>query len=270
MTVRSQPALRFVRKHLAIARIALQQSLRARGALLGRVGFYAVILLVFSRLWEVIGRSGALGQTDPVGLLWYLALTEWILLSVPALHLEIEADVRSGEIAYQLPRPVSYLTSTLARSMGELVARLVLLAAAGGALAWMLSGALPVDPTGVLCALPIGALAATALLGFHAIIGLGAFWLQDCSPLYWVWQKAAFVLGGLMLPLDIYPEWLRRLAELSPFAALIYAPASLAFDFDVERALRVAGVATLWTLVCAGLLTALYGRALRVLDLNGG
>jgi ABC-2 type transport system permease protein len=78
------------------------------------------------------------------------------------------------------------------------------------------------------------------------------------------------VLGGLMLPLDIYPEWLRRLAELSPFAALIYAPASLAFDFDFERALQVAGVAALWTLVCAGLLTALYGRALRVLDLNGG
>jgi hypothetical protein len=26
-----------------------------------------------------------------------------------------------------------------------------------------------------------------------------AFWLQDISPVYWVWQKLMFVLGGLML-----------------------------------------------------------------------
>jgi ABC-2 type transport system permease protein len=258
-----------VRKHFAIGRVALRQSLLARGVLLGRIGFYAVILLVFSRLWDVIGRSGALDR-DPIGLLWYLALTEWILLSVPPLHLEIEADVRSGEIAYQLSRPVSYLSGTLARALGELAGRLVSLAAAGAALAWLLSGAFPSEPAGVLCALPIGALCAVALLGFHAIIGLSAFWLQDCSPLYWVWQKAAFVLGGLLLPLDVYPDWLRHVAELSPFAALIYAPASLAFDFDVVRALRVAASATFWTLVCGALLTAAYRRALRVLDVHGG
>ena len=262
--------LRRAHKLLAIARVALRQSLLARGALIARVAFYAVILLVFSRLWDVVARSGALAQARPADLLWYLALTEWILLSVPSLHLEIEADVRSGEIAYRLARPVSYLSATLARGLGELAARLLALGAAGGLLAWALAGGLPADLRGVLCALPIGALAAAALLAFHAVIGLGAFWLQDCSPLYWVWQKLAFVLGGLLLPLDIYPEWLRLLASASPFAALIYAPASLALDFDAARALQVAAVALFWTLVCAALLAALYRRALRVLDLNGG
>ena len=258
------------RKLFAIARTSLRQSLRARAALLGRMAFYAVILLVFSRLWQAIARSGALADSGPVELLWYLALTEWILLSVPALHLEIEADVRSGDIAYQLPRPVSYLAATLARSLGELAGRLATLAVAGALLAWALSGALPADLRGLLCALPIGALGAVALLLFHAMIGLGAFWLQDCTPIYWIWQKLAFVLGGLMLPLDIYPGWLRSVAELSPFAALIYAPASLALHFDAARSLQVAALATFWTLVCLGLLALLYRRALRVLDLNGG
>lgn len=257
-------------KLLAIARTALRQSLQARAALLGRIAFYAVILLVFSRLWQVIARSGALADARPVELLWYLALTEWILLSVPALHLEIEADVRSGDIAYQLPRPVSYLAATFARALGELAGRLVTLALAGALLAWTLSGALPADLRGVVCALPIGALAAVALLAFHAMIGLGAFWLQDCSPIYWVWQKLAFVLGGLLLPLDIYPEWLRNVAYASPFSALIYAPASLVLDFDPARALRVFALATFWTFACLLLLGALYRRALRALDLNGG
>jgi ABC-2 type transport system permease protein len=258
------------RKLLAIARVALRQSLRARAALLGRVAFYAVILLVFSRLWQVTAKAGILSGAGPVELLWYLALTEWILLSVPTLHLEIEADVRSGDIAYQLPRPVSYLSATLARSLGELAGRLATLAAAGALLAWTLSGALPADLRGVLCALPIGALGAVGLLAFHAAIGLCAFWLQDCSPVYWIWQKLAFLLGGLILPLDMYPGWLRSIAHASPFSALLYGPASLALDFDAARALRVAGLALLWTLACLVLLTAVYRRALRALDLDGG
>jgi ABC-2 type transport system permease protein len=270
MTPRRASPLAHARKLLAIARTALRQSLRSRAALIGRIAFYAVILLVFSRLWQVVARSGALAGTGSVELLWYLALTEWILLSVPALHLEIESDVRSGDIAYQLPRPVSYLAATLARSLGELAGRLVTLAAAGALLAWALSGALPADPRGVLWALPIGALAAVALLAFHAMIGLGAFWLQDCSPIYWLWQKLAFVLGGLLLPLDIYPGWLRAIAYASPFSALIYAPASLVLDFDAARTLRVAALAAFWTLVCLVLLGAVYRRALRALDVNGG
>src|SRR6185503_5609466 len=110
----------------------------------------------------------------------------------------------------------------------------------------LLSGALPADLRGVLWALPIGALSAVALLSFNAMIGLCAFWLQDCSPIYWVWQKLAFLLGGLLLPLDIYPRWLRRLAEASPFSALLYGPASLVLEFEPARALRVAGFALLW------------------------
>jgi ABC-type uncharacterized transport system permease subunit len=57
-------------------------------------------------------------------------------------------------------------------------------------------------------------------------IGLLAFWLQDVSPVYWVWQKLMFVLGGLMLPLDLYPSVVQRAAEFTPFPVLLAGPAS--------------------------------------------
>ena len=47
-----------------------------------------------------------------------------------------------------------------------------------------------------------------------AAIGLSAFWIVDTSPVYWIWQKLAFVLGGLLLPLELYPDWLRALARI--------------------------------------------------------
>jgi hypothetical protein len=38
-------------------------------------------------------------------------------------------------------------------------------------------------------------------------IGLLDVWGQYARPVYWIWQKSLFVLGGLMLPLSLYPSW---------------------------------------------------------------
>ena len=105
---------------------------------------------------------------------------------------------------------------------------------------------------------------------FHAAIGLAAFWLQDCSPVYWIWQKFAFILGGLMLPLEIYPEWLRTIALWSPFSALMYGPGRMAFGWDPTYAAVVVMKLLLWALLAGLLLRVIYRRALLVLDVNGG
>jgi ABC-2 type transport system permease protein len=91
---------------------------------------------------------------------------------------------------------------------------------------------LPAQPIGLLYALVLGVLAGGVLLLCNALIGLLAFWLEDVSPLYWLWQKAMFVLGGMFVPLALYPEWLRLVALWSPFSALISGPGSMVVDPD--------------------------------------
>ena len=41
-------------------------------------------------------------------------------------------------------------------------------------------------------------------------------------------MKAVFILGGMIIPLELLPEWLERISLLTPFAAMAYAPARLA------------------------------------------
>ena len=68
---------------------------------------WASILFIFSRVWQVIGVArGTARCRRRRELVWYLALTEWAVLSVPMVFLAIEADVRSGDIACRLVRPV--------------------------------------------------------------------------------------------------------------------------------------------------------------------
>jgi ABC-2 type transport system permease protein len=258
------------RKYASVAGIAVRQSLSERSALLGRMGFYALILFIFSRLWEVVGERAAIPGVTMKELLWYLALTEWVMLSLPLIHLQIESDVRRGDIAYRLPRPISYLGARFAEAVGDFVVRAVSLGVAGFVLAYAMAGGLPKDPTGLLLAVPLVALAAWVGICFHAAIGLTAIWLQDSSPVYWIWQKAAFILGGLMLPLEVYPAWLREVAMWTPFSALMHGPGRMAFGWQPEYAAMVAVKLIFWGVVASLLVTFVYRRGLRALDVNGG
>ena len=261
-------------KYLAIARAAFWHRLSERAALIGRVVFYCLIVLVFSCLWRTIfavsSRSAGAGQgASAASYVWYLIVTEWIMLSQPAVHLEIESDVRSGEVAYQLARPMSYVGAKLAEGVGDLALRMLILAPFGllyGRLfsgQWVAAGAL------ALCAL-VGVVAALVLLVCHAGIGLCAFWLHDCTPVYLVWQKLLFVLGGLMVPLSIYPDWLRSLALHLPFASMLYGPGQLALHPSLSHALRLTLELTGWFGAALLLVVCLERAGRRALELGGG
>ena len=58
--------------------------------------------------------------------------------------------------------------------------------------------------------------------------------------MYWVWQKLMFVLGGLMLPLELYPAFVQRAALFTPFPSLLAAPASFVLGTQ-SRDARSAG-----------------------------
>jgi ABC-2 type transport system permease protein len=249
-------------KYLAVARVALRQRLGDRSVLIARAAFYALVLFIFSRIWKALDQSAD-------RYVWYLAVTEWVTLAQPRLFVEIECDVRSGDIAYHMTRPASYLWMRLAEGAGELALALTLLGAVGLCVARALTASMP-DPNALLLAALLGAGASVVLLLCNVLIGLSAFWLQDCSPLYWLWQKSAFVFGGLFVPLALYPAWLRLLAQWLPFSAIVGGPGSMLLTPDV----RLFALLAIKLLACIVLalhaLDAVYARALRRVELNGG
>jgi ABC-2 type transport system permease protein len=85
-----------------------------------------------------------------------------------------------------------------------------------------------------------------------------------------VWQKFSFVLGGLLVPLQFYPAWLRDVALHSPFAAMLHGPGRLALGGDPIDALVVGGKLLVWLAVAMGVLLFVYHRAVRRLTIGGG
>ncbi|HEX7450631.1 MAG TPA: ABC-2 family transporter protein [Polyangiaceae bacterium] len=260
-----------LRKYRAVVAMAMAQTLAARAVFVGRVAFYAILLTIYGRIWELVGQRSPLGRFGRADLVWYLAITEWIALSLPAIHLEIEADVRSGNVAYLLSRPISYFWLRFAEGLGTLLVRMLILGLFGFGIAYLLSGGLA---SGGLLALVCGALtavvAATLNLIFCAIIGLSAFFTEDTSPLYWVWQKLAFVFGGLMFPLDMYPEAVRTVANATPFPSLLYAPGRIAIGAEPAFLWQTTLVLLGWLVVAVVSAHFAFRRALKTLEINGG
>src|SRR5215472_7568335 len=110
---------------------------------MGRAIFYFVIMAVLSAFWDKVTDArlaGTLATTLPKGALTlYVGVTEWITLSVVAIHLRLEDDIRTGALEPHLLRPKPYLLQKIAESLGGMAARLAALGIAAIA-ALVLSG----------------------------------------------------------------------------------------------------------------------------------
>src|SRR5262249_29686892 len=137
-----------VAKYGAFFRIAAARATRERGELYGRMVFFAVILGVFSSLWRAAAEAGMPFVADPKSLVWYLAVTEWIGLSAPLIHVEVQEAIRAGDIACQLGRPVSYIGASYAEGLGSIAVRSPVLGATAFVCAFAFTGQLP--PAGAL------------------------------------------------------------------------------------------------------------------------
>ncbi len=259
-----------IRKYVAIATVAARQRLLERTALVGRMAFYAFMLFVFAELWEAVLSGESLPGIGPENFVWYIATTEWIVLSIPPVHLHVEEDLNEGTLIYQLTRPTPYPLAKLSEAFGDMLVRLASLGAAGFILAYVVTGVAVLGPLQLMVLIPLGVTAASLQLVFQFTIGLGSFWIHDCRPLHWVWQKAGFVLGGLLVPLSFYPDWLRTIALASPFAAMLHGPGQLALGAELSSAFFILAKLLVWMALAITILILVYRRARRRVTVGGG
>lgn len=260
-------------KYTAIAQINLQNSLAYAGELAYRSIFMVVILYVFVQLWQATYR--AVGTDVIAGLsfrdtLWYLVMSETIVLSKLRFASKMSEEVKDGSLAYTISRPYNYLLYHIAYGLGDTLLRLVINFCAGMILVTALVGPMPFNPAYTLPLLVSIALALMLDFCIEGLIGLAAFVTEDISSFQWIYSKALLILGGVLIPLDFFPARLRVFALALPFNGVIYAPARLFVSFDWARWLNVVTQQAAWLGIFALVLWALFRLGLRHVSINGG
>lgn len=259
-------------KYLAIFRIQLANRLAYRGDLLTGSLSIIIFMWVFLQLWRVTYQAMGGGIIAGLSLeqtLWYLLMTEAIYMSKPRMARTISDAVKDGSIAYLLNKPYNFLLYQFSIGLADSLSRFGFNLLSGGALIWLLVSA-PPPVTGWL------ALFITVLLAWmidfciQALIGLAAFVSEDVAAYEWIYSKLIFILGGMLIPIDFFPNWLQKLAQALPFAYTMYGPARLFVEPGLERFLKLVAAQAGWLVVLGCLAAFAYQRGMQRLAVNGG
>lgn len=217
-------------KYAAIAAVTTRTNLAYLADFFLRGAFLVVVMYVFVQLWRTTYTatgSSSVGGYSLREMIWYLAMTEAIVTCFPRTNAAVGEQVRSGQLAYFLGRPHSYLLYLLASYFGEAVVRLPVNLVISGGVAWLAAGPPPL----VWAAVP-GLLAAITLglslnFAISAVIGLLAFWVEDTDSFYLLYSRLLMIFGGMLIPLEVFPGLLRRVTLALPTNLIVYGPARL-------------------------------------------
>jgi ABC-2 type transport system permease protein len=260
------------RKYYALFAISFKERMASPYEVLARSVFFAIIVYIFSQLWATMAESGAVfgAAGNSRQLVWYLFITESILLSLPPLTDMVDQEIQTGNIAYQLVRPLDYVGARAMAFLGEVSARFLVNGCVGALTACALVGA-PENIRHLLYALPLVAGAFLIHLGLNLSMSMLGFWVEDTLPFFWIYSKAAFIFGGLFMPIDYYPSWLRDICKHLPLQDGVYSVAQAALQLDGSESVVLIFFRQLrWAVLAIALASLLYRTGVKRLEARGG
>ena len=261
-----------MKKYLAIIQMQVINNIAYPGDFLGRSVSIGIFLFIFAGLWKT---TFAIAGTDVINgltvsnMLWYLMMAETIELGRPRINRVISEQVKNGEVAYILSKPYNFLLYHFSFGLGDSLMRIVMNIIVGTGVTWILAST-PPSPLGWAMALVTMIGAWILHFCMMALIGLTAFVVEETNSFELIYQKAVFILGGMLLPLDLFPQWLQSIARVLPFPYMMYAPARLFVKPEWGLFWQMLANQWIWVAVLAGALVLAYRSSEKVLTVNGG
>lgn len=259
-------------KYFSVGHMTVRNNMIYLRSFFIRSWFLLVIIFIFVQLWRITYQGEGNGQI--VGytfeqMIWYLIFAECIILSSPRLSDKIEEEVKKGEVGYQLTRPMSYLLYHYCSYVGEAYVRLLVNLILGGALGLLLFGKPDFD-LGLLGFLVVSIGSFTMNYIMTMMLSLCAFWVEEVRGLVFVYNKMIFIIGGMMLPLEIFPSYLRTIVEWLPFRTVPYFAAKAGVQVEWSEIGHMLLIQLIWILFLSLPLRAIYQKGVRKLHVNGG
>lgn len=185
--------------------------------------------LIMMALWTVVASEAPIGRFNQTNFVAYFLATFIVRQLTGAWAAwQMNFEVRTGTLAMRLLRPVHPLWHYAAENIAAMPLRLlVAIPVAAISLAVVGSGYLPRDP--LMWVIWVFSILGGWLITFlaNAIIGTLSFFIESSIKVMDVWLAAFFVFSGYLIPIDLFPPWLRTLSNWLPFRYQIGFPVEL-------------------------------------------
>jgi ABC-2 type transport system permease protein len=260
-------------KYYYITKINFKNSFAYITDSLGSSVFIGIIIFIFIQLWQTIYTMSGVELISGFTLammVWYLVMTEAIVTAQGKVIVEIGEEVKSGNIANYLNKPYNYLLYKYFSTLGSTSAQFASNFMVGGIVALVLIGSIQTP----LYLIPFVLITAFTAMALHftmmAFLGVTAFWLEESRAMDFIYSKLIFTIGGMLVPLEIFPLWLSSFAQWFPFSYVAYHPAKLFVMFSFEYFFQIITVQLIWIAVIGTCAMVLFNFLIKRVSVNGG
>lgn len=261
-----------MRLYLEVARLSFRRHLAYRADTLAGLFtnslFGVMIAAVFTALYG--DRAGDVAGFTLSETLTFVWISQSLLMVVYLWGWWDVADsIRSGDVVADLMKPFDYQLYWLSRDIGRaachVLTRMVPTFLVGLVLYDL---ALPASfATWFEFALSV-LLAVIVSFGWRFLVNLATFWLLDARGLHPLSILVITFFSGFLMPLTFFPAWLRTVAELLPFRAIVMLPVEVLLG---QRAIAPAlAIQTLWAVALVLLAQLVLSAAVRKVVVQGG
>ena len=266
-------------KYGALLRMSLQDALAYRGSMIASWLINAWSVLVMLYVWGTVFGAGAAGATATIGAFDWDAMRTYLVIAHAlqfftnnGVSWVVSSAVRNGDIVSDLTRPIDFLAAKLMGELGGALFNIVI----GGVLVIGLSLLFfhlqpPATPAAAVFFALACALAFLVSFLINYMLGLSSCWLMNNQGISWIFWYGGRLLAGTVIPLSLFPGWLRTLAAYSPFQATVSTPLVIYLgQAQGGAAWQLLGVQVFWVLALYALARWLFPRAMRRLEIQGG
>ena len=263
-----------MRLYWELARRALQRQLAYRTENLA--GLVTNVFFGYLRaavLLAVYQAASNVGGYDAEAAVTYAWITQAMIMIVALWGWwDVELTIRSGDVVSDLAKPFSYVGFWLARDLGRAAYYVVFRAAPVLLAGQVLFGThWPASVAGWLAFCLSLVLAVVVSFGWRFLLNVSAFWTTDARGLGSVANAIILFLGGFVVPIRYFPDWLQPVVLGLPFASIVQTPA----DLFVERVQGPAVLGLLagqavWAIVLLGACQLATAAATRRVVIQGG
>lgn len=227
-------------------------------------------------LWRSLynlSKSGVIGSYDRAGMYTYIIVAFSInnLLTWSSEN-NISREIRSGLIVSRCMRPVPFLYQSLAGLTGSMLPQafvnftvaLILFVIFGNHLALPSLEAIPL----AFLSLLFGILLRMMLVSCFSLL---CFFTTSHLGLSWTRTALTEFFSGALIPITLFPGWLKTVSYATPFPLMLQTPISLILGEATPFPLPVTfGLQIGWTAVFLVLHEVLYSKIRKNLTFAGG
>lgn len=95
------------------------------------------------------------------------------------------------------------------------------------------------------------------------LIGILAFWLEETWVMRVMMVTVSQFFSGALIPLEIFPPWLRQMLDYLPFPYLTWVPVKIFSGTYTSPLLPAFGLILLWALIAFGTAQYVWHRGIR-------